>query len=304
VDRHPDRDSLRRLLLGECERDESARLARHLDECRNCLEIYLSVPAPPPMALGRPLPSGVLWDPDAACAGSARLVNRISELLPGGGALAISADDETSFLLGLEGAAGSLRRRGVAVRIAGTPKCEPFVEAIGELGVQIILPGPAVPPADRMQPPSAGQVLVFARPEWKWRELGIRPDAICASVLTLPRAEVPPIVDILNGGSKFDRAALLLGALDCDLPEVWVETAPPVWIAPVFDPDARRRLGWWTLRGAWDLRQLILESLYQNPSAGAGIISEVQSRLEDTWPGSALWRARVEASLQKDLHLR
>ena len=62
AERHPESRDWRRFLWGECASEVAAAMARHLEECRECMAAFLAEPAPPPTALGRPLPMGWIGD--------------------------------------------------------------------------------------------------------------------------------------------------------------------------------------------------------------------------------------------------
>jgi hypothetical protein len=216
------------------------------------------------------------------------------ELLAHGGSLAVSAEEEASLYVVLEAAMGVLSRAGVAVRMSGTPKIDPYVAFLSEPGVQLIIPGPVAPPLELMPPPQPGQVCVVARQPHQWRSLRVQPDLMWPSLLDTPSGQIAA-AHLLRGGSRLERAALIVGALDCDLPDCLLRGAtPPSWLAPVFVPSPGRRTTWLAIRGAWQIREEVMRWCRENPEEGADLLQDVDTGLSPSNEAMDSWRTRLK----------
>lgn len=298
---HPDVDDWQRLLWRQCAPEKAADMARHLDECRECMSAFLAAPAPPPTALGRPLPLGAIWHPDFAEREATGVHGCVLETLDRGGTLAVSAAEEASLYVVLEAVLGRLRRDGVAVRISGTPKAVPFVELSGDAGVQLVFPGPLAPAPGLMPPPSVGNVCIVARISDEWRSLGVEPDIDCPSILD-SAVHVADSAELLHKGSFKERLALLLSAIDCDIPQCLVEGAvAPKWLAPVLDARTGTRTAWLAVRGAWGIRGAVLDWHRQNQDISVGMLRVLDEdrglRCEALTP----WRSRLRHAAKRVL---
>ena len=225
----------------------------------------------------------------------------MTELLAHGGSLAVSADDEASLYVVIEAAIGELRRACVAVLVSGTPKIDPYVALSSEPGVHLVFPGPAAPPPALMPPPEAGQVRIVARQPRAWRSLRVEPDLNWCSLLDIPTSQIA-VADPLHGGSRLERASLIVGALDCDFPECLLAGAPPPpWLAPVFFPHPGRRTTWLAIRGGWQIREEVLAWCGEKPEEVVDLLRDMDTSLSPRHEAMDSWRARLKLAAKKTL---
>lgn len=294
---HPSEVKWKLFFGQELSRNESQRIATHLESCRACQRVTLRLPVPVYRCLGRPVSPFLAWTPTEVEAQITALAARCFEIAATGRPMVVAATDAYEGLLlhVLSLSMSRLARAGSTTAVSGFVYATADPPKRPERDVVLLLGASNYSFLAEWEEARPGAATVLAGLAEDFEKQGRHADVVLPSIRREQTGKRlvkhdRAISAILDSGEPLARQAVLCTALGCDLPCGFMpitEFSAP--FAEVEDPANDVRLPWYTVDGGqWISRRAISEFYRRSTSNWERDAAAAASRLQTLGkPGEA-----------------